>query len=402
MKLPVKAYLFTIVFIVSSFLIQGQADLELQIESRILETKRKVKLHLPASYNDSISKMYPLIVTLDAEHTYYFTVGNTEIMYDPDPEFEIIPETIVVGIYQNYATDGTTYNYVRGKDSNWNKETGKFSNSSQKFNAFVETELLPFLKTNYRIGNFKAILGHSLTASFVSSMLVENDSLFNAYVLLSPNLLDFDKNLFNSLKSRPKKTLIYLCTSEYDLKDHVSSIKRFDKTYSSMSTSGDVVYKFDNFNGENHMSLINRAIPSAIDHIFKLYNPINTLQVDDFLMIENKADVIKNMYQVSNEIYGTERKIRDGDLYDLADAAITNKNWKALKEIADLNIELYPDTETGYYSRARYEENYNKDLKAALKYFKMGYQKLDKDVFNKEDWYKEITRIEKQLQKNKN
>jgi predicted alpha/beta superfamily hydrolase len=86
-------------------------------------------------------------------------------MYDPDPDFEIIPETIIAGIYQNYSMDETTYNLIRGKDAMWNKDTGMFSKNSKLFNGFITEELLPYLKSNYKIGEFSAILGGSLTAS---------------------------------------------------------------------------------------------------------------------------------------------------------------------------------------------------------------------------------------------
>ena|SRR5690554_5794368 len=157
---------------VFSYNLQAQTDFDVSLKSKILKTERKIKIHLPKSYEKETDKDYPLILVLDAENTFYFTVGNTEIMYDPDPDFEVIPETIVVGIYQNYSLDGTTFNYVRGTDNDWNTETGKFSESSSKFYNFLQYELLTYLIENYRIGDFRAILGHSLTASFVGSIIL--------------------------------------------------------------------------------------------------------------------------------------------------------------------------------------------------------------------------------------
>lgn len=394
-----KTFILFILILISNLNLKAQADLDVSLHSKILNSERKIKIHLPKSYEKDTDKTYPLILVLDAEHTFYFTVGNTEIKYDPDPDFEIIPETIVVGIYQNYSLDGTTYNYVRGKDCGWDNETGKFSKSSAKFYNFIENELLTFLSKNYRIGEFKSILGHSLTASFVGSVILENDSNFDAYILLSPNFLDFKGNLFDNIEKGRQKKLVYLCTSDYDLSDHKASIAKLNDEHFSTSNFVKTIYEFQNFENEDHISLISRSMPFAVEHIFKLYQPINGLDEDVFFSIKNKRDYLYNLYENSNRLYGTSRKIRDTDLEDLADLAIERKDWLTLKEIADFDIKLHPNSETGYYSRARFEENYNKDLKSALEFFKIGFSKLEPEVINKNYWYKEIERVEKLISK---
>ena len=141
-------------------------------------------------------------------------------------------------------------------------------------------------------------------------------------------------------------------------------------------------------------------MPFAVEHIFKLYQPVNALDEDTFFSSKNKIEFLNKHYENSNHLYGTNRKIRDTDLEELADIAIKRKEWLALKEIADFDIELHPNSETGYYSKARFEENYNKDLKTALKFFKKGYSKLEPEVTNKDYWYKEITRVEKLISEN--
>lgn len=377
--------------------LNAQTDFNISINSKILDTERKIKIHLPKSYETSKDNTYPLILVLDAEHTFYFTAGNTEIMYDPDPDFEQIPETIVVGIFQNYSLDGTDYNYVRGSDASWDTDTGKFSKSSKKFYEFIKNELLPYLEKNYRIGEFKSLLGHSLTASFIASTLLENDSLFDAYILLSPNLLGFNETLFDKIENGKQNKMVYLCTSDNDLEGHKTSIDNLNNDYFSKREYKKTVYEFQKFQDENHMSLISRSIPFAIEHIFKLYQPINDKTIEKFFSSNDKINFLTELYEITNSFYGTNRPIRDTDLEDLADLAIEREDWQTLKKIADFDIQLHPNSETGYYSRARFEENYNKDLKAALKFFKKGYSKLEPEVVNKEYWYKEIIRVEKLL-----
>lgn len=382
--------------------LNAQSDFDISINSKILETERKIKIHLPKSYENSDDKTYPLILVLDSENTFYFTVGNTEIMYDPDPDFELIPEAIVVGIYQNYSMDETTYNLIRGKDAMWNENTGMFSKNSKLFSGFVTEEVLPYLKSNYKIGEFKAILGWSLTASFISSMLLENDHHFDAYILLSPNWVNFNQSIFDHIEKGIDKKFVYVSTSEYDLQGHRKSITELQLKYFSKQTFKNVEYLYNDFKGEHHTSLVNRSMPYAVKHIFSLYKPVNQIDLQAFMISSDKMKFLEEVYKSSNSFYGTKRTFTDLDFEEFADLAIEEKNWQALKEISKINIKIFPKLQTGYFYRAVYEENYNKDLKTALKYYKLSYQNIAKGI--REDgkayWLDDIKRVEKLLSEN--
>jgi predicted alpha/beta superfamily hydrolase len=120
----IKLLTLSILFLTN---LNAQTDVDILINSKILNAERKIKIHLPKSFKTSKEKSYPLILVLDAENTFYLTTGNTELMSDPDPDFSTIPEAIVVGIYQDYFINGE---YVRGTDSMWDTSTGKLSKSS--------------------------------------------------------------------------------------------------------------------------------------------------------------------------------------------------------------------------------------------------------------------------------
>lgn len=392
-----KNSILLLLVVILSYNLNTQTDLNIYLNSKILDTERKIKIHLPKSYEENTNKNYPLILVLDAEHTFYFTVGNTEIFYDPDPDFELVTETIVVGIYQNYSLDGTTYNYVRNYDASWDNDTDKFSDSSAKFYDFVKNELVQYLNKNYRIGNFKAILGHSLTASFVSSMLLENDDVFNAYIMLSPNWEDFNDTLFDAIDAKKQTKLVYTSTASNDAPGHLSSILNLHNNYFSKKIFENINYEYNYFEDEGHMSLISRSIPFALEHIYSLYNPINNIKIEDFISSENKIEFLNSAYEKSNQLYGTNRLLRDSDLELLADLAIDSENWKILKEISDINIKYFPNLQTGYFTRAVYEEKYNKDLKTALKFYKLSLKNLEKSITSRFFWVNEIKRVEKLL-----
>jgi hypothetical protein len=120
------------------------------------------------------------------------------------------------------------------------------------------------------------------------------------------------------------------------------------------------------------------------------------------MISSDKMKFLEKVYKSSNLLYGTKRTFTDLDFEEFADLAIEEKNWQALKEISKINIKIFPSLQTGYFYRAVYEENYNKDLKTALKYYKLSYKNIAKGVREngKGYWLDEIKRVEKLLSEN--
>lgn len=390
--------LLSILFLGSNLF--AQTDLNINLNSEVLQTEREIKIHLPNSYEISKEKVYPLIITLDAENTYYFTVANTEIMFDPDPDFAIIPETIIVGIKQNYPINDSPNSIIRGKDSSWDQKTGGFSKSSTNFYKFLKEELIPYLKENYRIGNFKAILGHSLTASFVSSTIIENDRIFDAYILLSPNLESFNANLFDNLESGSSKKSIYLCTSDNDLSGHRKSITELNNKFFSKKNYKNIDYKYEDFNDEHHISLINESIPSAIGHIFSYYNFTKSEPlIKEFLRSKNKKESYSEFLQTAKILYGIENNIRANDFHEIFWYIDQSKDWQQYLAISNLLFIEFPDTTHPYYARAMFEEKYNKDYEKALEYYNKGLKYLDDSYFDEESYKMDIERTKMLMKK---
>lgn len=367
----------------------SQTDISDTVYSDILKEKRYLSIHLPRSYDSSVNKKYPLIIALDSENIYYFTVANTEIYYDPDPDFQIIPETIVVGIKQNYNYKSTD-NLIRGKDAGYDKKSGLLTKNAEEFKNFIYRELLPFIRSNYRINDFSAIIGHSLTATFVSNLLLENNNQIKAFISISPNLPDelaqkINLNNFSSLK------IYYNSTGTYDLSDHKDSVEKFHNSY---HTKERVMYKFDFFENENHLGLISRSLPNAIKHIFCLYKPTSEEAVKNLIQSSDKHLFLKNFAANSKYIYGEEVILTNSDFLEFYYYLENNIKdyWSLYKEIADIHLEMLPGTEA-YFALGKYEEEYKKDFTKALNYYQKGYNMLEKDVSNKDSFLKDIQRI---------
>jgi len=177
-----------------------------EFESLKLDGTRELKIQLPRDYEDNTDKNYPLFIVLDGDYLFEPVVGNVDYY----SYWEDMPESIVVGINQSETRDEDTFyaepNFVP-------EETGA------DFFEFIGLELIPYLNKTYRTANFRAIVGHGETANFANYYLFKDNPLFQAYIIISPDLApEMETRVTERLLQFEDRKFYYLATSDNDLK----------------------------------------------------------------------------------------------------------------------------------------------------------------------------------------
>ncbi|WP_052483740.1 alpha/beta hydrolase-fold protein [Flavobacterium sp. MEB061] len=180
-----KTFFYSVALFMLSFCMQAQENspfttgFEETISSKILGQQRKVWIHIPNSNGGNKIKdrgNYPVIYLLDGSENFNTVVSITEHM----AESNLCPPMIVVGIlHQNRLVDLTT-----GTD----KELPDVVGGGEKFMAYVEKELIPYIDANYPTTSYKTFIGHSLGGLTVMNTFLHNPTLFNSYVSLDASL----------------------------------------------------------------------------------------------------------------------------------------------------------------------------------------------------------------------
>ena len=358
-------------------------------ESKILNEKRTIRIHIPKSFEKT--ENFPLILTLDGEYMFYNLIGNSELLLAT----EKIPESVIVGIDQNYFD--STKIWARNNDCSYNSKNAELKGKGIKFKEFIEKELVPYLTDKYKAGNYKVLAGHSFTATYPNFFLFDN-SVFNSYILLSPYLPEsISQKIIDKLSNNNKFLSYYISTSEYDLSEHLKTIKKIDSTLTKIVFNPKTEYTFNNFKGETHYSLINRSFPIALKAIFKDYQIITDKE------IEAEKDLLvylKNKYTKIKKHYGINLSIREDDLDAIYWLAEEREDWNSLKEIGEFSVNIYPEYSDGYFMLSAVEEQ-NKNYEKALNLYQKGYEKLTDDVLNKKDFYRHIERLKKIIENEK-
>ena len=248
----------------------------LEINSLELAEKRTLNIYLPVGYSRADSSRYPVIYLLDgsADEDFIHVVGL--VQFNNFPWINRLPESIVVGIANINRKRDFTYPSSIEEDKKQFPGTGH----SDKFIAFIEKELQPFIAKEYKVNDSKMIIGQSLGGLLATEILMKKPELFNKYVIISPSLWWDNGSLFKQnprmlSESFTQNTGIYIGVGKEGLSPgntaHVMEVDAnllAEKLKAGKSKTVQVY--FDYLPAEDHATITHQAIFNA----FRLLYPL--------------------------------------------------------------------------------------------------------------------------------
>jgi hypothetical protein len=155
-----------------------------QLHSTELSENRVLNIYIPEGYSAKDSIKYPVIYLLDgsADEDFIHIVGL--VQFNNFSWINRLPRSIVVGIATVDRRRDFTYPTTIAEDKKNFPTTGH----SDKFIAFIEKELQPFIERKYKGNTSKTIIGQSLGGLLATEILLKKPTLFNKYIIISPSL----------------------------------------------------------------------------------------------------------------------------------------------------------------------------------------------------------------------
>lgn len=334
------------------------------ILSKKLDAYRYLSVGLPPSYDKESKKTYPLLFLLDGD--YLFNPFQGALSYGN--YWDDLPEVIIVGLTQNKENE-------RYSDCTFDESTGLPEGKGEQFFEFIGGELMPFLQNKYRISPFKIIAGHDVTAGYMNLFLYKDNPLFNAYISLSPELAtEMEVRVADRLASFKQNMFYYQSSADGDIKKMRTKIATLDENIKAKSNPN-LNYKFDDFKGASHYSLVLYSIPSALYQFFASYQPISTSEFQEKIvkLESGYVEYLKNKYETLEKALGIKMPIRLNDFKAIEAAIIKNKAYAEFEQLAQLSRKMYPKSMLGDYHMAVYYENTG-DIKNAVKHYQNGFQ----------------------------
>ena len=156
------------------------------LRSAVLNEDRRVIIHLPRNYAVNTTDKYPVMYVLDGTSQDQHTADKITVLADAG----LVPYAIVVGIPNtrgNRERDQTPP-FMRTSVDDANSPFG----GGDKFLAFIEQELIPFIDSNYRTSGYRTLTGNSRGGLLVLYSLFEKPNLFQARFCYSTPVWRFD------------------------------------------------------------------------------------------------------------------------------------------------------------------------------------------------------------------
>ena len=343
------------------------------ILSKYLNEKRAIEIQLPRSYEIEVDKNYPLMIVLDGDYMFNIVSGSVDYLsYWGD-----IPENLVVGINQKDT---------RFQDSSvFDNITFTPISSTASFYDFIVNELIPYFSKNYRVSNFKVIVGQERTANFANFFLLKNDPQIRGVISISPKISENMNRYLNENLSKSNSKIIYTLSSSK--RDFESIFKNVSELTASLDSIENKNLRFESliFDKENHYILPSVSVPKSIRSTYSMYSDIDKIEYDSIIskLETSPIDYLKNKYQLIKEFYDLDKTISMNDFMAIEEFIEENEFFNLYDELSELAKQEYPGTILPSYYKGRFIEETG-DPKKAMYIYRSAYNMKEVKGLTKE------------------
>ena len=343
------------------------------IISKYLNEKRAIEIQLPRSYEIEVDKNYPLMIVLDGDYMFNIVSGSVDYLsYWGD-----IPENLVVGINQKDT---------RFQDSSvFDNITFTPISSTASFYDFIVNELIPYFSKNYRVSNFKVIVGQERTANFANFFLLKNDPQIRGVISISPKISENMNRYLNENLSKSNSKIVYTLSSSK--RDFESIFKNVSELTASLDSIENKNLRFESliFDKENHYILPSVSVPKSIRSTYSMYSDIDKIEYDSIIskLETSPIDYLKNKYQLIKEFYDLDKTISMNDFMAIEEFIEENEFFNLYDELSELAKQEYPGTILPSYYKGRFIEETG-DPKKAMYIYRSAYNMKEVKGLTKE------------------
>jgi hypothetical protein len=226
------------------------------------------------------------------------------------------------------------------------------------------------------VAPFKIIAGHDTTAGFLNFYLYKDQPLFDAYISLSPELAPgMEEQIPERLSLINQPIYYYQSTADGDVKKMQEKIQQLDAGAKAIKKPT-LNYRFDEFKGSSHYSLVLHSIPSALYQFFAVYQPISIVEFNEKIatLPSGYTEYLAKKYEVIEKSLGIKMPIRINDFRAIEAAILKNKDYNDFDALSILSRKSYPKSMMADYQLAMMFEKKG-DNKNAAKYYLSAFQK---------------------------
>jgi predicted alpha/beta superfamily hydrolase len=294
------------------------------IESRVLKENRTIYIYLPESYAQSHDyRSYPVLYVRDGGKFFHsFTGAVQHLTADATPH---APEMIVVAIVENdRVRDSSSTHSLQGFTGKVD-EGFKTSGGGDNFRRFLEQELVPYIDKEFSTSSYRIYCGYSFTGLSVIDELLDEDSLFDALLMIDPSWWwdDYvmEKRAAAELTGRKfKRVQLFIAASGEAYPEQYFIKARDIGSLADMlrrTNPAGLEWKFERYADESHHSMALRALYDGLTYFFRGYQP-------SLRELYNEPDKLASRYEALSTRLGERVALTEGLLTFFGEQFLSN------------------------------------------------------------------------------
>jgi predicted alpha/beta superfamily hydrolase len=305
----------------------------IKIESKILAEERPLWIYLPDKYDDSEDK-YPVFYLLDGKYNFHHATGIVQFL----SSLSIIPKMIVVAVLN---TDRNR-DFLPTRVDDFPETAG-----ADKFIEFFKDELIPYIDKTYRTVPYRILCGHSFGGLFIVYFMLNNPSLFNAYIAVSPSLYWDDRLVFKKaeqlFKNEPGlKSFLYFTLAGGDREGIQVSNRGFEEFLKTRAPK-ELLWHFRYLEKESHGSTVHRSVYYALEALYSGYR----LRADE--MEAMTLPLLRDHYKKLSQRLGCDVPVPAAAANLLGFTFMEHKKYEAAIEVFKYCVDTFPASPEHYY-----------------------------------------------------
>jgi predicted alpha/beta superfamily hydrolase len=297
-----------ILFMFISTVSLGQSVESIKINSGVLNQERELLVYTPLDYEENKDIKYDLVFVFDSQHRELFDYTHASLSFLNNSKSKFI----VVGVTSPYIE---SLDYSRNNDMLTKPTTkrdierfGNYAGNADSFMLYIQNEAIPYIEKNFRVTTNRLAVGHSNSAFFVLHSFLNNATLFDGYLCISPNFSYNDEELlkrFNrfDFEGLEKQKFLYLSNASEEKSKNweiwkPTRINAYSFFQNKSKETNKVSLVIDEFPEENHWSTFAPALTKGLKVYFaykeKVANQYSeeTYPVYITVAVPNKDDIV--------------------------------------------------------------------------------------------------------------
>ncbi len=333
------------------------------IYSNSLGEDRPFYVYLPENYKadgQPITVMY----LLDGGSHFHHTSGIVPFM----SKQKLIPEMMVVAIPNTgKRTRDLTPPGVKDERTMQSFPTGGKADSLL---AFFERELIPYIDKTYNTSSFRLLVGHSFGGLFAVHSMVNQPTLFNAYIAISPSLWWDDQYLVDQTKSYFESGKYFEGFFYMTMGNEGGSMLGGAMKLAALleeHPTPNFKWDFQLMEEENHGTVPHRSTYDGLEFIFKEWFKTD---LSALYTMSNVAEIKAHFAQMSQRL-GYQLSPGEKAWNTIGQRFMQRGRMQQAKEVFEQNAKQHPKSWNVYYSLGRCYQELGETEEAIKKYDKV-------------------------------